>query len=58
MMSNKRLLSAVLLGLAAGCFSTHLTAYAAEGKDGIDTYTIGDLVVTGARYGEELPGAS
>lgn len=55
-MSNKRLLSAVLLGLAAGCFSTHLTAYAAEEKDGIDTYTIGDLVVTGERYGEELPG--
>ena len=56
MTNKKRLISAVLLGLAAGCFGSHMTAYAAEEKDGIDTYTIGDFVVTGERYGEELPG--
>ena len=28
------------------------------GKNGIDTYTIGDFVVTGERYGEELPGGT
>lgn len=56
MTNKKRLIFAVLLGLAAGCFGSHMTAYAAEEKDGIDTYTIGDLVVTGERYGEELPG--
>ena len=50
-MSNKRRIGAVLLGLAAGC-AGHLTACASD----IDTYTIGDLVVTGERYGEELPG--
>ena len=54
---KKRLIAAVLLGMTTASAGGFLSpGEVAEAKDSIDTYTLGDLVVTGTRYGNELPG--
>ena len=56
-MMKKRLIVRVLLGMTTASAGGFLfPGEVAEAKDSIDTYTLGDLVVTGTRYGEELPG--
>lgn len=56
-MMKKRLIAAVLLGMTTASAGGFLSlGKVAEAKDSIDTYTLGDLVVTGTRYGDELPG--